>query len=1392
MSEFLPPRLSAARIVPPWLWWTGLFLLLALMPTSSLLSQDGPGPFFSELGDNIADYDEAQGGIFYSDAFTGRSGEAFGAVGRTGYLTGPGVGREKGLAHLNFMPYLFFDQGMFFADVRGFRSDEDRYGLNAGLGWRQYIATLDRIFGINFYSDYDNTSDTLFRQWGFGIETYGRWLDARANAYFPYGERSRLLRTDLVSGSQRFVGNQLLFDLVNTFGTSLRGSDAEIGIPIPGRFTERHDVRVFAGGYWYDSDATSQFAGWSGRLQGELIPSLLLQLMVTNDSQFDTNVVFAASWSFGGFRQPEDEPRNQFNRMTTPVERKYNVVVARNQLLVPDNIAINPDTGNPYFFAHVASYPPNGPGTVDLPWQTIDQAELVVPVNGDGIIFVHADSIYNGDLDLDGNPDNIVEMLSNVRYLGEGDGIEHTIDIQGVGNDIPLPRATNGVLRPQLLNGVGNGVTLANNSEFSGFLIGNSNIPGSGPTGHGVFGNGVANVDLDQNEINFAGQSGIFLLNTTGRVESAFTRIFMPGGVAFDVQGGTGTITFSGDDDPGTDDIENDGDIALRVENTLAGSFVNLTRSQINNSNSAAQGIFLNNVAGAVTVEDAQIADPTTFGIQILDSSGQFTFRGDIVIGNPGDDAIDITNLAAGGIVQFSSSAPVSISERNQAGFNFFNNAGQIIIDGRVNIGEPAVDINGDPVSNAAAIDWQGNSGEVRFGGDININGSGGDGFALGTVVGNSGDFLVASANRANPSTVAVTGGPNNIGIRGIGVNIANNTATSQVSFGDGVGVAGRFNEGVQIVDNNGLVSFGGLVNVSNNLVNPGTGLLSILPAIDISNNTADITFADVSISDATSNGIDGYGAGMNVRNNIASVTIGGDLDIDNTTNGISLFVADVGDIPNDTDGFFVGAGNITDNTGLPAVDIENSRIRVTFTEVDSSGSARQGIRLVDNAGTGSNFDFVITGVGTTDTTGGTIVNSTLQGVLIDSQGLGDADGDGDGLPDGDGNEGGVANGVTGLSVSLSNMSINSNLLAGVRSVANTEIQLFNDNLNNNGTFGLHAIDTRFIDVEQSVFTNNGGGTNNNFNQMLLEVDTVDADPVDADDTVTGDEDAYEWLLSENDITAAFGGDAILVRTNATASGADLFFRELGDFVRVGNAAIDKTVAGTHVNWDGSIDALFGVVARNNDFEGNQYTLTGAPAHLSGKIGIQFETTSTDPLEITNLSILSNRFTSTSGDLHTAIVIDSDGAANIEINQEARASVGNVIDIDPGLAGFILTSTGMDISAGAGSDIVIANTTMTLSSDIGTAFLFRDIESTTAAPTSIELSGNTVDFDSLIGINAARGVDFQTIRGGNFIFLSSQANNVLTSNFAGQTEFSPNNSSFFRGRFLINGQLFPQ
>ena len=77
-----------------------------------------PPQYFRDMGDLLAEQDAAQQQVF-GDQFTGRSGKAYGAQTRFGYLTGPAVGREKGIAPLEFMPYAFFDEGLFFLDFRG-------------------------------------------------------------------------------------------------------------------------------------------------------------------------------------------------------------------------------------------------------------------------------------------------------------------------------------------------------------------------------------------------------------------------------------------------------------------------------------------------------------------------------------------------------------------------------------------------------------------------------------------------------------------------------------------------------------------------------------------------------------------------------------------------------------------------------------------------------------------------------------------------------------------------------------------------------------------------------------------------------------------------------------------------------------------------------------------------------------------------------------------------------------------------------------------------------------------------------------------------------------------------------------------------------------------------
>ena len=287
---------------------------------SMLVPPRGPR---SEFGDAVQD------GLLFGDQLSGRTGQAYGALFRAGVSTGPAVGRVDTIVPMEIMPYGFINNAMVFGSLRGFRAASDGWGMNLGGGIRYYSERWDRIWGANVFYDYDNSSGGLFREVGFGFESLGSLLDVRANAYVPNGKTERLLSTELVQGSQHFVGHQLLYDNLLTFGDALRGADWELGIPIPGRIPQRHDLRVFGGGYHYNGTSVQGFTGWKARAQLNVVQNLVVQLEVMNDKIFDTSVVFGATWTYGGFRQPEDKKRTQFDRMTEMVRRGYNIAVIR-------------------------------------------------------------------------------------------------------------------------------------------------------------------------------------------------------------------------------------------------------------------------------------------------------------------------------------------------------------------------------------------------------------------------------------------------------------------------------------------------------------------------------------------------------------------------------------------------------------------------------------------------------------------------------------------------------------------------------------------------------------------------------------------------------------------------------------------------------------------------------------------------------------------------------------------------------------------------------------------------------------------------------------------------------------------------------------------------------
>lgn len=1135
----------------------------------------------SDIGDAVED------GALFGDRYTGRSGEAFGALIRAGVSSGPAVGRETSIFPVELMPYAFADKWMFFSDFRGFRATSDNWGGSLGTGIRYHSEGLDRIFGANVYYDYDNSSGALFRDVGFGLETLGKLWDMRANAYFPHSTTQKLLSTTFVDGSQAFVGNLITYSQDRHVANALTGVDMEVAVPLPGRVMQRHDVRVAGGWYHYKGDEVPGFTGWKTRVQGNLLASLQAQVEVTSDKLFNTNVIFGATWTYGGFRQPEGEARTQFNRMTEQVRRNYNVAVGLTTVRDTAIVAINPNTALPYFVEHVASYA-TGPafsGTVTDPFLTVADAQANLAIRD--IIFVHADSVFNN---------TGVELLEQgVRILGEGDGVQHRVNVATLGA-IPVPRATAFVNRPLFANSPGDGVTLTSfpaitttqPTEFSGFRIGDETNITSGSVGHGIYGNGAKNFLITQTDINFSNGDGVRLENllnvaNPGPVQLLGVRINDPvaNATALRVVGNVGGITFG--DDPvslAQGLINNTGGRALWVENTNLGSFVNLTGAAI--TDIGGQGILIDNSVsnegGIVTVDTTTINQSTAKGVEIIGGSGIVNFRGALNIAQSTGDAIDIHNTLAGSSITFgtapvagvSTSNAVTIDDRTARGINLTSNAGQVSFFGQVSITDTVGALAIPP-----AIEYQSSSGGALFR-TLTLNGGSGDGILI---TGNTGEFIVTGATTINnflDDGVRITNDASNVLFNGLTVT---NRGFVGLDFGSGVNVN----------NSTGTYSFQG-TNIINN------ERLSFAQAVDIQNNTAGSTsFETLTINDATRPlplFIDG--AGLNVVNNLATVAI---TTLNVTSNeGTGVFINTAGAVAGapPIGGVFIGGGTIETIGASPAIDVSNSVINLTFTSVSSTDSLSQGIVLLNNVGPGGGDLFTVTGVNGASGTGGTITGAINDGAQFTNTG----------------------------GISLTGMNINGNLGDGVQATTTSSLVVANSTITGNIGFGIQTLSVPTVSLFGNIIRNN----------LLSEVRLVAATNTPYTYVIGSPFSAVRQTITDPD------DDAVVIINQAAAIGANLDLTFVNNTVTTtggGNS-------GLRVNWNGTVLDTDGTAGA--DVNSNIFNILGG-----GATGVRFNLPSATAAS--SVSILSNTFTSTGAGNIGVDVTTGGGNANIVVGQ---------------------------------------------------------------------------------------------------------------------------------------------
>ncbi|HET6423412.1 MAG TPA: inverse autotransporter beta domain-containing protein [Planctomycetaceae bacterium] len=1303
------PRRKVACL--PFGWrcvWVGLAVCLAIWPSLGL-GQDAD-PSRSALEDSI----------FYDDRVTGQSGQALGALWRVGYLTGPALGRQDGIAPVEVMPYFFLEDGMFFGDARGFRSDRDGWGANVGLGYRHYVRQWDRIFGANAYYDYDNTSGTLFRQFGFGLETLGSQWDSRLNAYFPVSNEQALLSRRFLQSSIRFAGNQILYDQILTFGTQMRGLDHEVGVPLPGRFSVNHDVRMVAGWYHFDGPRVPNTTGWKGRLQGELTPNVAMALEVTNDAVFDTNVVFSVALQYGGFREDTNRPKTQFSRMTTPVQRQYTAVVSRTDVLETGIVARKPD-GTPYLVEHVANNPadPNlGPylGTAENPFLTIAQAQAnfftdppfevpVSPYAGD-IIFVHTNSQYTNT--------NIV-LEPNVRVLGEADGVVHQINLPPFGlvnlprvNDNPSPAVAE--LRPLFENIVGDGVVLASGAEFSGFRIGDAADPTSGPTGNGIVGDSINNTLVRLVDINYAGADGVLLTNVN-TVAFDQTHIFNAAGIGLHVVGGSPNITFEGDGDATTADIEYNlatpGGNAVQIDSTLGG-LVDLfaaTPSVIDYDN--AGGIFVNNARGSASFGDVRISNTTlgVDGIQILASGGVYTFGRPVLMDNPDGRGIHILDMTTTGRAIFNDS--VTINNRSVEGVLLDSNIGDVRFNNTLSI------VSGAGAPFEAALSYQSSSGDATF---QNISLVGGQvqtitppipparvpGTGIGISIGND---TVGVAN--NTGTFTVTGITSITDFSGISLDIRDDDAN--VSFGT-LAINDRGHTGISIVDSTGNIAFRGITSVANttDVLNNATAA-STDTAVVIDNNTGDISFGTLTVTGALGSFTNNI-AGVSITDNPSQITIQ-QLNIQSVF-GEALFAFNVGDRTADplTGGLFVNSGTL-DSTFESAINVEESVVSMNFTTVNVVQSADEGIRMSNNTAGGNGVALSIDPGTDIIGNGGRIVQSTNQGILAENTGP-------IAIRAMDFVQNGIGGNVDGIFVQ--------NNLAALQDVRTaTTLTVQSSSIVQSGGAGVHTLNAPFVSIVNTRFLQNDGTGGSP--EILIESGLIlpDGDDVDtfADpyivrlDTLNVTENRTNAIRVAT-LPLGFGSALDLELTNST-----VFLNPVGV---IGPAAVD-------IDWSGP-ESLF--------IDNNQITFLTDLAE-----GIFITNNFTNDLDpnTPDLSVVTVTDNVLQGpdDFNVGMVVNMQGPSSVLIARNTFTLGGFADDA-------ILFTYGANTNTNLEDNVVDA------AGDQSRGFVFQSI----SAPALVTMNGNTLTFLDNDGFLDERGIEFLSTIG--TINFNGTVNNIVT------------------------------
>ncbi|MCA9240364.1 MAG: inverse autotransporter beta domain-containing protein, partial [Planctomycetales bacterium] len=361
-----------------------------------------------------------------------------------------------------------------FFDIRG-QYDDNRSGEgNFGVARRELLSNGLIVGVYSFYDLRHSQFNNNFQQGMVGFELLTLDWEYRVNGYLPFtGTQATGVNSSSVQGGNIVVQQGL--------ERAYFGWDAEFGW-LMWRLggTYDHEVRAFAGGYYFDTDKAGfpSIGGVRARLEGRLydLPILGAGSRFTYGASYQWDDVRDNQWLASvNLRIPFGAGGRSYSRLS-PIDRRMLSAIRRDEAIV---------TGRALGAAEQAVISSNG-----IVATNVTEADTAAEINNGGpIVVVTGDISTNTTINVDANQ----FVGGQFEVQGQNSGAKATF---GKKHTITGTDATKNV------------VEIANNSTLTGLNITGGN--------HGVFsgGLGVSGFTLSNNTVTAPAADGIHLEGT--------------------------------------------------------------------------------------------------------------------------------------------------------------------------------------------------------------------------------------------------------------------------------------------------------------------------------------------------------------------------------------------------------------------------------------------------------------------------------------------------------------------------------------------------------------------------------------------------------------------------------------------------------------------------------------------------------------------------------------------------------------------------------------------------------------------------------------------------------------------------------------------------------------